>query len=443
MTVYYVSKAEGNDGNDGEAPTDEGGGVGPKLTIGGAEALEPSGDDIIYIGPGTYYENITLTDSGTEDHPIKWKADPECEHLTGDTPGIVRWSACDSDDTQGTTPAVNFGSTTYVELYGFILDGCQSTTTGSAYRSAYSATCKLYDCLLMGNYYAAQKVWAARSIAIGRDAWTNCYTENCLGFGFNAFLGWLDGTKNCQAVGAQYGFGQGDVAATCYNCVAVGCSVGFYASGTENAPGCTNCHTCYASMGFQNMAKTACTYAGCLLGSSGGSGDAPTEGEVVLFPNLDLLRRAWEPLALDCLLGAGHDDYVPTTTDILNRTRQQGTIDVGAYELADQELDYSVYQTAAPSIKITDEGEVIVQISAEASTEITVTVQVKDDTAGTKAQIVLRGQSIADQTDTLVTDADWEELSVTATPTINEVLELVLRGRTAGKVAYFSDITVT
>jgi len=196
-------------------------------------------------------------------------------------------------------------------------------------------------------------------------------------------------------------------------------------------------------MGFQNLAKTSCTYAACQIASSGGSGDAPTESDVVTMLNFDLLRRALELAPLDCLLGAGDDTHLPTTTDLLNRTRQQGTVDIGPYELADYILDFDNYETTPPSIKITDEGEVIIQIAAEASTEITVTVQVKDDTAGTKAQIVLRGQSIVDQTDTLVTDGDWEELSVSATPTIDEVLELVLRGRTSGKVAYFSDITVS
>ena len=94
MTTYYVSKAEGNDSNDGKAPTDEGGGVGPKLTITGAEAMGLSGDDIIYIGPGLYRETVQLTDSGTDGHPIKWIADPECEHLTGDTPGVDDGDLC-------------------------------------------------------------------------------------------------------------------------------------------------------------------------------------------------------------------------------------------------------------------------------------------------------------------------------------------------------------
>jgi hypothetical protein len=200
-------------------------------------------------------------------------------------------------------------------------------------------------------------------------------------------------------------------------------------------------------MGFQNLVLHADTYACCQFGSLTCTGDAVTEAAVVVLPNFDLLKRALEPaLALGALLGTGDDAHAPTITDILNRTRTMGTVDKGAYELATEALSWTAgdYQTTAPGIKITGIGQKIIQISAAPGVAVTVTVQVKHDSATTKPQILLRGKSIATQTATCTAANDtWQELSVTETPDINEVLELVLYGREASKIAYFSDIGVT
>lgn len=57
MTDYYVTKS-GNDSNDGLSPTDEGGGVGPWLTVEKARAtISTAGGHTVGFGDGTYTEN--------------------------------------------------------------------------------------------------------------------------------------------------------------------------------------------------------------------------------------------------------------------------------------------------------------------------------------------------------------------------------------------------
>jgi len=451
LTTYYVSKVEGNNSYNGLYPTFMGGSDGPKLTIAGAEAIGLAGDDIVRIGPGTYYEQVTLTDSGSSGHPIKWIADPECVYLTGDNPGIVRWSAADSDDTQGTNPALDFGSVTYVEVYGpFIFDGTYSTSKGTVHRTGgQDLTCKVLDCTASG-YSAIKNVWTARCIAMGQTAFSACYSENCIAFGAGAygFAPWADGSKNNMAIGCNTGFSGAAINPwTIYNCVAVACNIGFYGGAAADQIAANKCHVCFCPIGFQGMVITNCTRALCQVPYTACTGTT-TESDEVIFPNFDLLKRALEPLPFDSLFGVGNDSYVPTTTDLLNRTRQMGTIDIGPYELAVESLSWAAanYYATPPSILITGIGERVMQIPAEAGIEKVVKVWVKwtTGTITTKPQIVLRGQSIATQTATCTAAVDtWQQLTLTATPTATEVLELVLKGREAAKLAYFSDFEVT
>ena len=249
-----------------------------------------------------------------------------------------------------------------------------------------------------------------------------------------------------MAIGSQYGFFLSDTDVENYNCVAVACSVCFYCADTSNTPGFTNCHACYATMGFQNVAKTNCSYAACQIASSGGSGSAPTKTNIVAFQNIDLLRRALEPMAFGSLLEKGNNSYLPTTTDILNRTRQQGTIEIGPYELAVESLGWTstFYNTNPPGIFMVGIGQKVIQIAAEADTEITISIYAKHNSASTKPTATLRGQTITEETETVTAGNDtWQKLTFTAvTPDVGEVLELVLKSNEAGKLAYFSDIEV-
>jgi hypothetical protein len=60
----YVNAATGSDGYNGTSPTYTGGNVGPKATITAAiNSLTPDG--IIYVAAGTYYENLSISESLT------------------------------------------------------------------------------------------------------------------------------------------------------------------------------------------------------------------------------------------------------------------------------------------------------------------------------------------------------------------------------------------
>jgi hypothetical protein len=438
---------EGNDSYDGTSPVFIDGTIGPKLTIAGAEAIVKGAGDIVYVGPGTYYEKVTLTDSGVLGSPIQWIADPECLHCTGDFPGVVRWSAADSDDTQGTTPALDFGSVTYAEAWGFIFDGTYSTTKGTVHRTGGAdLTCKVYDCIASG-FSGIRNVWTARCLAMGATCFGSCYSENCIALGGASygFGGWVDGSRNNLAIGCYIGFNQSAAwAITIYNCVAVACNIGFYGGAAADQLAALKCHVCYCPIGFQGMVITDCTRALCQVPYTACTG-VTTESDVVVFPNFDLLKRALEPLPTDSLYEAGNATYVPTTTDLLNRTRVANTIDIGPYELASVSLAWSVasYYATPPSITMVGVGEKVIQISAEKDVEKTIKVWTKCSTGTTTMpQIILRGKSISAQTDTVGTANAWEQLTVTATPTINEVLELILKGREAAKIVYWSDFEV-
>jgi hypothetical protein len=444
MTTYYVSQQVGNDANAGTGP-----GAGQAwLTLGKANTDNLLvADDIVRVGPGTYREKLDLYESGTAGHVISWIADPECLYLTSDKPGVVRWTATDSDDTQGTDSALDFASTTYVEASWFLFDGTMSTSKGAVHRTGgYDVTCKILDCQVF-SLNAVTNIYAGRCLAIGKTAFSVCYPESCIGIGQTCFQGNSNGSGGNIAIGGNYGFITADYAVTWWNCLAIASVVGFYAGGITQSPGVSHCHAAYCSIGFQNLVLHADTYACCQFGSLTCTGDAVTEAAVVVLPNFDLLKRALEPaLALTALLGAGDSAHAATITDILNRIRTMGTTDIGAYELATEALSWAVgdYQTNPPGIKITGIGQKIVQISAEAAKQVTVKVQAKHDSATTKPQVILRGQSIATQTATVTAGNNtWEQVSVSATPTINEVLELVLYGREASKIAYFSDIDIT
>jgi len=457
MTTYYVSQQNGNASYDGTAPVHGSGNVGPKLTITGMNAADVLvGDDIVYIGPGTYREGVTLTDSGTDGHPIKWMADPECVHLTGDKPGVVRWTSTDVNDKSQALAAsrcLDYGTTVYVEIYGpMILDGSISATSPTVRRGNSNLTGKLFDCLIFGGSIAVVGVYAARCVAIGPIAFSEGKTECCIAIGGVGFLYPGDGSNGCVAIGSRYGFQSIAAASTLYNLLAIGCTVGFQSADTTDpyTPTLDHCHAAWCGSGFRAFNKVDCSYSGCAIAvvDDGYGSGTPTETAVMLIPALDLLKRALEPgMCIAGLYNQGNDSYPPSVTDILNRTRQLGAVDIGAYELASVELGWTSddYDTTPPGIKITGIGEQVIQISAKASTLITVALRAKHKTSvTTKPKITLRGKSIANQTATHTGANDvFETLTVSATPTVNEVLELVLSGQEAAKYAHFSDIQVT
>ena len=82
---------------------------------------------------------------------------------------------------------------------------------------------------------------------------------------------------------------------------------------------------------------------------------------------------------------------------------------------------------------------------AEGGEEFTKSVWVKwSNYAGAnKPQLIAKGKHISDQTDTATGDgSDWEELTISATPSADGEIELFIYARDvdAGAVTYFSDL---
>jgi hypothetical protein len=155
------------------------------------------------------------------------------------------------------------------------------------------------------------------------------------------------------------------------------------------------------------------------------------------------------------------DNSVPsfsaTDTDISrHRLRLKGSaLDIGPWSICaptDQPppggmLDWDTYYLTAPAVRIDAQGDALLQAPVQASQTVRVTVWVRHDNlippdAG--PQIVLRGDSISEQTATsTASDGTWQQLSVAATPSIDEVLTVVLRARNSAGTCRFSDLGVS
>ena len=95
MAIYYVRKS-GNNANDGLTPATA------KLTLNGAEDIPVVAGDTVFVGAGTYREQLTCDVSGSDGNPITYIGDYTGQ-FTGD-PGIIRVTGSDND----LTPARNY-----------------------------------------------------------------------------------------------------------------------------------------------------------------------------------------------------------------------------------------------------------------------------------------------------------------------------------------------
>jgi len=117
--IYYVSQVDGNDSNNGLAQTDEGGGVGPWLTIARADNLagDQSDNFVLFKTDGTWHEQWTLACDGTSGHPFTIGA-----YGTGAKPVI------DGDDTRNF--CISMTDKDYVTIDGLELKDAINTQTG-------------------------------------------------------------------------------------------------------------------------------------------------------------------------------------------------------------------------------------------------------------------------------------------------------------------------
>jgi hypothetical protein len=114
MTTYYVGTG-GDNGNNGTSWATR------KLTLNGVEDIPVAGDDIVYVGAGTYRELLTCDVSGTSGHTISYIGDYTGANTDG-TGGLVRITGSDNDQTATRASAINGNSKNFRTFQGFLID---------------------------------------------------------------------------------------------------------------------------------------------------------------------------------------------------------------------------------------------------------------------------------------------------------------------------------
>lgn len=144
MATYYVGKG-GNNSNAGTSWAQR------KLTLNGAEDIPVQAGDTVYVGAGTYREQLNCDVSGSSGSPITYIGDYDGSHTDG-TGGVVRITGSDNDQTFTTRKCIVVNKN-YRTFRGFVID-----SSHTAYGGIYSAdTNDVSDLIVDSCYFAGQK----------------------------------------------------------------------------------------------------------------------------------------------------------------------------------------------------------------------------------------------------------------------------------------------
>jgi len=473
MAAYYVSAQRGNDENNGTSSAT------PWLTITKAIGVVAAGDTV-YIGAGTYREKPSLATAGSDGNPITWIPDPSAKYVTGDNPGRVRITGCDADEYPTSGVVWDFNAKTYNTLgsldgrcyidgssnnysvspgnitaaicinvvshgnYGFSRGTNTNCIAVGGDRGFHQGTNT--NCIAIGGYYGFNQATNTNCIVIGGYYGFNQGTNtNCIAIGGN--YGFYQATNtNCIAIGGYYGFRQG----TNTNCIAVGGNFGFNGSSAHTFSYCRAVACYYGFYGDSTANKmniATCSWVWCSINfCAGGYTTEDGSAAKAIIYDLAKLAEALKPV-YQFNLDDGDDGASAGDFDILGHVRRlgDGSIDIGAIEHSLIDTDFTTYKTQSPAVKISRKGMEKFTFWAESGKEFTKSVWVKwSNYAGAdKPQLIAKGKHIADQTDTATGDgSDWEELTVSATPSADGEIELFIYARDvdASAITYFSDL---
>jgi len=460
MSIYYVSQQRGSDGNNGTSQAT------PKLTLAGVIALTLAGNDIIYVGPGTYAEQLKANQSGTAGNPITWQADPECRYLTSDKPGRVRVTSLITNVPTATSPCdfVTGGIRSYHTVNDFIFNGADGATitikatgsTGDVFNRCVAFGGinggnggTYYDCLLIGTTRGGSGITSYRCVLYGGNY--GAYQGSHYASIAHGQFGFSDCTdvRNCIAMGCYYGYS----ASTVYNSIAMSCQYGFYGTNTL-VP--TNCCAISCTNGFYGTSNTLLLvltsnyYYGCNSNSRGGgydTGSLNATTAICADYNWYLAYKQMKFFDAMGLMNLGNANYA--TTDFWGRTLPQGngTVDIGHEENPNKTVSYTAgdFETLSPGIKIPAKGRVFLSVAVKGGKTVSISCRSKyTGTITSRPSLVLQGKTITTQTDTAEASAGtWETLSVSATPAVDSTLDVILSSNdTATTFAFFSDISV-
>lgn len=450
MAIYYVSKQRGLDTNDGLSPST------PWATITKAVQTLVAGDTV-YIGSGTYREILVNPNAGINiSSIILFQGDPDSRYVIGDNPGIIRVTGASEAEIQATTGYTWACSRNWVTLSTVHVDGASGIS-----RSLHTSGQNNIDCVVYGKSIAILRGFNIRCVAsAGATAFSSSIAEYCIALsGQSGFF--LTGTTSHSniAIGCDQGF-TGDPV-TINNCIAIGCRAGFSAQYCHYY----NCIAFACFWGFYNacqpynclaaLCNTGYFSAGAIVNSrhvmcaTVGASTGVTEGSVFLLAsmlNKEYILKAFDPWISLGAAQSANDSRVAGTVDILGRARRMlgGVLDVGPYAFSNIAPNYTTVKAAEPSICISRAGQQLMEVPAKANEAIAVKWWVNIEHTTTMPQVILRGASITEQT-TTYSGSGWQQLTVTATPTADEILTCVLYARDTGATAksYFADYEVT
>ena len=192
MATYYVSANTGDDTNDGSTPALAFATIQKAVdTIGAVD-----GNDIVYIAPGRYEEQITNASSGNgsgDSDRQRYFGDPNCEKfvdIAGVVPGPVRITmaaAATEIETGGTSQKIwDISYEEYITIKNVILDGNAGSTDASYvysyafYNSSNAKDVRVENCVAHG-VTAANKIATVRNsliVASGYGLHTPVTVEN-------------------------------------------------------------------------------------------------------------------------------------------------------------------------------------------------------------------------------------------------------------------------
>jgi hypothetical protein len=212
MTTYYVG-SDGNDGNTGTSWAQR------KLTLNGVEDIPVTDNDLVWVGAGTYREQLTVDVSGAAE--IEYRADTTGANTDG-IGGVVRITGSDNDMTAARSYGIYGNGKNNRTFTGFVIDGCANFGIDMLGNNLTIQDCILTGCaygmiLRTGTNGAIQRVKAlfnqTAGIAIGNavaEDNTNTLIQNvdCL----------------CNGLYGIHGLGKGSV--TIKNVLLSGNSVG-------------------------------------------------------------------------------------------------------------------------------------------------------------------------------------------------------------------------
>lgn len=228
MTIYYVGSG-GSNGNSGTSWANR------KLTLNGAEDIPLTAGDLVYVGPGTYRETLTVDVSGSNGNPITFVGDYGGANTDG-VGGVVRVTGSDNDQTPTRNNVISASGKSYRTFRGFSLD-MNNANQGMVQVTGTSTNWIIEDCAL---------TQTTGSRLINFDGGGSAHTvRRCL-FAYGNSIGvyftnsaTVDNTgslvENCIFLAArQAGIRNGRIGGvTIKNCSFIGCGTGIH---FETAP---------------------------------------------------------------------------------------------------------------------------------------------------------------------------------------------------------------